>query len=187
MTNISIFASGGGSNALKIIKHFEGSSTIQIKQIISNNEAAGVLKIAQEYHIASHVINKSQLHDGRYMDEILIGIDYIVLAGFLKKIPEYLIKKFENKIFNTHPSLLPKYGGKGMYGMNVHAAIVKNNEKISGMTIHLVNEEYDKGPILFQKSCIVEPMDTAELVALKVLALEHENYAKVIEEYISQF
>lgn len=184
MFNISIFASGGGSNAHEIIKYFEHHDQIKVCVIITNNPNAGVLKIAEKYNIPYRIITAKKLKDEAHMSKLLIEVDYIILAGFLSLIPSFIIEQFKDKIINIHPSLLPKYGGKGMYGMNVHQSVFDHEDTISGMTIHLVNEEYDKGRILLQKSCFITKADTPESIALKVLKLEHEYYSKTIENYI---
>ena len=183
---IAIFASGTGSNARKIIEFFSGNPSVQVSLVVCNKPGAGVLAIAAEYHISSLLINKDQFLNGNaYVDELKqAGIDLIVLAGFLWKIPAALIAAYPERIINIHPALLPKYGGKGMYGHYVHEAVIGSKEKISGITIHLVDEEYDHGKHLFQSSCPVLPDDTAESLAQKIHALEHTHFAKVIEQYI---
>jgi phosphoribosylglycinamide formyltransferase-1 len=183
--HIAVFASGNGSNASKIIDYFKNNPRIIVSCVISNKEDAPVLEMAKSKNVLTKSFTKQEL-ENRFVEDFLVSmdIDFIVLAGFLLKIPEELIKRFPNKIINIHPSLLPKYGGKGMYGINVHQAVIENREKESGITIHLVNEEYDKGRILLQKKCPVFENDSPEDLAKRVLVLEHESYAPCIEKYI---
>ncbi len=186
MKNLILFASGGGSNALKIIQYFENHQSIKVASIVTNNKHAGVIDIANKYNIPHLVLSKKQLNDKSYFMPILLNLkaDYIILAGFLLLIPEYLVHTFPHHILNIHPALLPKYGGKGMHGMYVHKAVVDAKESFSGPTIHLVNKEYDKGEILFQITTEIDPYDDPEDVAKKVLSLEHKYYAPIIEKYI---
>lgn len=182
---IAIFASGKGSNAEKIIDYFAHHPQIKVCCVLSNKSNAGVLDMARTKHVFTKSFHKEDLENGdieRFLSEK--KVDYIILAGFLLKIPAALINRFQNKIINIHPSLLPKYGGKGMYGLNVHKAVIENREKESGITIHLVNEEYDKGPVLLQKTCPVAETDNAESLAQKIQALEHKHFAPCIESYI---
>lgn len=185
LIQIAVFASGKGSNAEKLIEYFNNHSAIRVSLIISNKADAPVLEMAKSKGVAGQYFNKQELENGT-VENYLISqkIDYIVLAGFLLKIPENLIRQFQNKIINIHPSLLPKYGGKGMYGIHVHRAVLQNHEYESGISIHLVNEEYDKGKILFQAKCIIEKDDTPETLANKVQALEHRFFALCVEQYI---
>ena len=186
MKRIAIFASGEGSNAQKIMEHFKDHSVIEIGLIISNKENAGVFKHAKNFQLRSIVLSKAQIKNPSEIIELLNenNIDIIILAGYLKKIPDELIKAYPSKILNIHPALLPKYGGKGMYGLNVHKAVKANADLVSGPTIHLVNEEYDKGQILFQKEVQLMNTDAPEEIAAKVLKVEHAEYAKVIEGYV---
>ncbi len=186
MKRMAIFASGGGSNAHKIIEHFKNSAIARVELIVTDNGHAGVLKYAEQYKIPSVTLKKSDLQDAKTQLELLNShaIDFIVLSGYLKKIDISLVRSFSGKIVNIHPALLPKYGGKGMYGMRVHRAVKANNESYSGPTIHLVNEKYDDGKILFQEKVMLSPSDTPEDIAQKVLRSEHENYSTVIEQYI---
>ena len=181
--NIAIFASGSGSNAENIIKYFNNSEKITVKLIISNKSDAYVLERAQKFNIESLYLKKEELGDQNTMLNILSSnkIDMIVLAGYLKLIPEFLINAFPNTIINIHPALLPKYGGKGMYGMNVHKAVVENKEKETGITIHYVNAKYDDGNIIAQFKCALDINDSAEDVADKIHILEMGNFPKVIE------
>jgi phosphoribosylglycinamide formyltransferase 1 len=185
--NIAIFASGGGSNALKIIQYFQNHEQIKVALIIANKPNIGVLKIADEYEIPSAVINRQQWNEEHQVIELLEAhsIELIVLAGFLWLMPSKLVSAFPNKILNIHPALLPKYGGKGMYGHFVHEAVKAAGEHESGMTIHFVNEKYDEGHIIFQAKCKIAISDSAEDIARKVLALEHEHYARIIETLLT--
>ena len=184
MKCIAIFASGAGSNAQKIIDYFSNHKSINVALVVSNNPSAGVLSVAQAHHIPSHIINKKMIVDEIETLRILAQyqIEFIVLAGFMIQIPAYLSNKFEHKILNIHPALLPKYGGKGMYGNHVHEAVFQNKEKESGISIHFVNEHYDEGQIVFQKSVDITLCKNPEEIAKEVLKLEHEYYAKVIEK-----
>lgn len=188
MINAAIFASGSGTNAENLIKYFANDPRIKIKLVITNNSEAGVIERAGKYKKNIQIISKEALNS--YSDKIIEflrteKIDLIILAGFLLKIPEVFIKAFPNKIVNIHPALLPKYGGKGMYGMNVHNAVIQNKEKESGITIHFVNEEYDKGEIILQEKCVVEANDTPESLAKKIHDLEYAFFPKAIEKLIS--
>ena len=182
-TNLAIFASGSGTNAENIIKYFDSHASIHVKQVLSNKENAGVHLRAERLGVPSSTFSREEYEDSSFLSS-LVDIDYIVLAGFLWLIPQYLVKAFPGKIINIHPALLPNFGGKGMYGNHVHQAVIDAGETTSGITIHLVNEEYDKGEILFQASCSVEKADTAESLAAKIHALEYEHFPRVIEEYI---
>ncbi|MEQ9466900.1 MAG: phosphoribosylglycinamide formyltransferase [Ekhidna sp.] len=181
--NLAIFASGSGTNAENIAKYFEERETVQVKEIFSNKKDAGVHSRAEKLGIPSSTFSKEQFQDSSFIKR-LEDIDYIILAGFLWLVPPYLIKAFPNRIINIHPALLPKFGGKGMYGDKVHTAVIEKREKESGITIHLVNEEYDKGEILFQATCKVDEKDTPDSLAKKIHALEYEHFPRVIEEYI---
>ena len=183
MKQIAILASGTGSNARKIVEYLHDNKQIEVALIVSNRKSAGVLNLAQEYDIPSRVTNRMDFYDtDTFLSEIQgIGIDWIVLAGFLWLVPVNLIQAYPDRIVNIHPALLPAYGGKGMYGMHVHKAVKENGEKVSGMTIHLVNEKYDDGAIIFQSRTDIEPNDTPEDIASKVLKLEHDYYPIVVE------
>lgn len=184
--NLAIFASGGGSNAESIINYFEDDATVKVALIVSNKADAYVLKRAEKHSIDSILISKAEMDSPDMLIQKLQshGIDLIALAGFLLLIPPALVKAFPNKILNIHPSLLPEYGGPGMYGKRVHQAVFDNNERESGMTIHYVNEEYDEGEIIFQDKVTLGTMDTPDVIAQKVLELEHKNYGKVIKQVI---
>jgi phosphoribosylglycinamide formyltransferase 1 len=186
MTRIAIFASGSGSNAENIAIYFSGNPKVEVSLILTNNKNAFVLERAKKLGIKSLIFNKEQFSK---TDEILRflaknDINLIVLAGFLLKIPENLIKTFPDKIINIHPALLPKFGGKGMYGDKVHQSVVEAKETESGITIHYVNENYDEGKIIFQTKCPVLPSDTYKDVAAKIHQLEYEHFPKVIESLI---
>jgi phosphoribosylglycinamide formyltransferase 1 len=184
--NVAIFASGAGSNAQKIIDRFNNSSFIKIALIVCNKKGAGVLSIAEKEHIPILIIDKEPFFKGdAYVKELKEnGIDFIILAGFLWKIPSALINAYPNKIINIHPALLPKYGGKGMYGQFVHEAVVAAKEHESGITIHYVDEQYDHGNIIFQARCTVDATDTPESLAHKIHLLEHLHYPQIVEETI---
>lgn len=183
MIHLAIFASGAGSNAQKIIDHFRTHSSVKVSLIVCNKEGAGVLSIAKTEGIESLLIQKEQFFRGdAYVDYLKEKrIDFIVLAGFLWKIPDALIAAFPNKIVNIHPALLPKYGGKGMYGQHVHEAVIANRETESGITIHFVDGHYDHGDIIFQAKCPVNADDTPETLAKKIHVLEHANYPAIVE------
>lgn len=185
---LAIFASGAGSNAQKIIDHFRGKSQVKIALIVCNKPGAGVLKIAEKEGIPVLLIEKEPFFRGNAYTPALKekNIDLIILAGFLWKIPEALIQAYPGKIVNIHPALLPKYGGKGMYGQFVHAAVVAAGEKESGITIHYVDEHYDHGDIIFQATCPVFPEDTPELLAKRIHELEHKHFPAVIEQLVDR-
>jgi len=187
LTKIAIFASGGGSNAQKIIDHFRDSDTVSVALIVCNRPGAGVLAIAEREGIASILIDKNRFFRGdAYVEELkAAGIGFIVLAGFLWKIPSALINSYPNKIINIHPALLPKYGGKGMYGHYVHEAVINSGATVSGITVHFADEIYDHGRTIFQATCPVLPTDTPDILAKRVLALEHEHYARVVGKCIN--
>jgi phosphoribosylglycinamide formyltransferase 1 len=185
MKRIVIFASGSGTNAEKIILHFKNSNLGNVVAVYTNNLYAKVLERAKNHCIETFVFDKEALNNGAVLNKIeAIQTDLIVLAGFLWKFPENIIKKFPNKIVNIHPALLPKYGGKGMYGMHVHQAVLENKEKETGITIHYVNEQYDEGGIIFQQSVNIEDCATAECIAEKVHELEHEYFPLEIEKLL---
>ncbi len=188
MTRIAIFASGAGSNAAKIIEYFRNHQKTGVTLIVCNNPSAGVLKLAEQEKIPSIIIEKEQFFRGDGYVPYLKSqkIDFIVLAGFLWKIPGSILSAYPNSIINIHPALLPDYGGKGMYGMNVHAAVLKAGDTESGITIHYVDEHYDNGDIIFQDKCIVLPSDTPETLAEKVHKLEHQHFPRVIDEVVSR-
>lgn len=185
--HVAIFASGAGTNAQKIIDYFKDSGKIRISLIACNNPAAGVLKIAIEENIASLLLEKEKFKSDAYVAELqYLQIDFIVLAGFLWKVPPTLINAFPNKIINIHPALLPAYGGKGMYGNAVHAAVIAAGEKESGITIHYVDDKYDHGDIIFQACCAVEKAETPSSLATKIHLLEHKYYGPQIEKLLEK-
>lgn len=185
MKNIVLFASGNGSNAEEIIKFFKNSKNGKVVAIFSNKAEAKVLDRAKNHDIPSVVFNKTQLNEGFVLEKLhQFQPDLIVLAGFLLKFPESILKKYP-KVINIHPALLPKYGGKGMYGMNVHQAVLDNKEKETGITIHYVNEHYDEGEFIFQKSVNIEDCKTAEEIAHKIHELEHQYFPEVIGKLIT--
>lgn len=183
---IAIFASGKGSNAEVLISHFKNNTKAKVVLIVSNNASAGVLNIAAKHGISTLLLEKEQFFRGNgYVNELKAAkIELIVLAGFLWKVPATLLKTYPQHIINIHPALLPKYGGKGMYGHFVHEAVLTNKETESGITIHYVDEVYDHGAIIFQNKCEVKETDTAETLANRIHQLEHEHYAKVVEGLI---
>jgi phosphoribosylglycinamide formyltransferase-1 len=184
---ICIFASGSGTNAEAIIKYFQHHPFIKVELVLTNNPTAAVLEKAKKANVESTVFNKSQFSESDEIVQLLQahGITHLVLAGFLLLIPKNLVATYPNKIVNIHPALLPKFGGKGMYGLKVHEAVKASGEKETGITIHEVNENYDEGKILVQASCEVLPSDTPQQIAEKVQALEHENYPRVVEKWIT--
>ena len=184
--NIAIFASGSGSNTENIIRYFRKSEAIQVSLVLSNRSDAYVLERAHRLGVPCNVFPKEDWMAG---DEILAvlqeyHIDFVVLAGFLVRVPDLLLHAYPNKIINIHPALLPKFGGKGMYGDRVHEAVVAAGEKESGITIHYINERYDEGNTVFQIACPVLPTDSPEDVAKKVHALEYEHFPRVIERLL---
>ena len=184
MIRIIIFASGSGTNAENIIKHFENSPEVEVKYVLSNNSKAGVLDRAKRLKVPFRSFTKNEMHSDKFLDFLKSEADFIILAGFLLKIPTSIINSFKDSMINIHPALLPSYGGKGMYGMHVHRAIVDNKEAKSGITIHFVNEHYDEGAIIFQKSVSIDPKDSPEDVAAKIHILEQENFPLVIENLL---
>ncbi len=186
--HIAIFASGTGSNAKKIVEHFKHNHNINVSLIVSNKADAPVLDMALENGIPILVIDRAYFYQSEDILKIFnkFSIDFVVLAGFLWLVPTYLVQVFENRMVNIHPALLPKYGGKGMYGMRVHEAVKKAGETETGITIHFVNEEYDDGDMVFQAKCPVGPEDTPEGIAQKIHQLEHRHFPEVIEKLLSE-
>jgi phosphoribosylglycinamide formyltransferase-1 len=187
MNRIAILASGSGSNAENIALYFNENPQVKIVSILSNNPKAFVVTRAKKLGIPSFIFSKSDFNATNIVLDYLekMDVDFIVLAGFLLLLPENLIKKYPDRIINIHPALLPKYGGKGMYGMNVHRAVIENKEKESGITIHKVSEKYDEGEVIFQAKCEVLHTDTAEDIAQKIHRLEYEHFPKVIEQLLN--
>lgn len=186
MTNIAIFASGSGTNAENIASFFSESAKVSICCVLCNNPDAFVIQRARKRSVPAYVFDRNQLYNTCDVELLLEKhkVDFIVLAGFLWKIPSSLIQKYPNRIINIHPALLPKFGGKGMYGHHVHQAVIDAGEHESGITIHYVNDYYDDGGIIFQARCQVVSEDTADSLAQKIHALEHEHFPKVIAELI---
>ena len=187
MKRIVIFASGSGSNAENLIKFFQNSDNASVIQVLTNNPHAKVLDRCKRLNVSALSFNRIAFSKSEDVLNILRSSkpDLIVLAGFLWKFPEFILKEFENKVINIHPALLPKYGGKGMYGMHVHNSVVENKETETGITIHYVNENYDEGAIIFQAKCEVKTSDNAEDVAAKIHELEMEHFPKVVEELLN--
>lgn len=188
MKRLVIFASGSGTNAENIANYFKDASHIEVALILSNNPKAQVLERAKNLKLNALTFNKKAFVQSHIVSNILkdINPDLIILAGFLWKIPETLVALFPNRIINIHPALLPKYGGKGMYGMFVHEAVIANGESKSGITIHYVNEHYDEGAIIFQASCELNSDDTAASLSAKIHSLEMEHFPKVIESLLNR-
>jgi phosphoribosylglycinamide formyltransferase-1 len=185
---IAIFASGSGSNAQKIMEHFKRNSDAEVVLILTNNPQAYVLQRADNFEIPSHIFTRHEFYQTDDVIRILktLQVDLIVLAGFLWLVPQSLLASFPNKIINLHPALLPKYGGKGMYGDNVHQAILAAGEEESGITIHFVNAEFDEGEIIHQSKFKIEPGDNLEMVKFKGQQLEHLHFPKVIENLLKK-
>lgn len=186
MKKIVIFASGSGTNAENIIKYFKAGDTGTVVAVFTNNPNAKVIERAQNFQVPTEIFSKEELSQGKILQTINdFAPDLIVLAGFLLKLPKSIIESYPNTIINIHPALLPKYGGKGMYGMNVHKAVVENKEKETGITIHYVNENYDEGNVIFQKKVTVLITDTPEVVAEKIHELEQQYFPKIIEDLLT--
>jgi phosphoribosylglycinamide formyltransferase-1 len=187
MKRIVIFASGSGSNAENLIKFFHNRDNASVIQVLTNNPHAKVLDRCKKLNVSALSFNRVSFSKSDDVLNILKATnpDLIVLAGFLWKFPEFILKEFENKVINIHPALLPKYGGKGMYGMHVHEAVVENKESETGITIHYVNKNYDEGAIIFQAKCEVKTSDTAEEVAAKIHELEMEHFPKVVNTILN--
>lgn len=185
--HIVIFASGGGTNAARIMAHFEGSITGKVVLVVTNNPHAGVIEKAKAAAVPVEVMPRTVWKDGPSMLKLLqkVRTDLIVLAGYLKKVPDEIITHYADRILNIHPSLLPKFGGKGMYGMRVHEAVIEAGEKSSGITIHRVNERYDEGEIRFQASLEIQPDWDATRLQQEVLKLEHQHFPEIIEQELA--
>jgi len=185
---IALFVSGSGSNAQRIMEHFSNSSVGEVALLLSNKADAYALERAKNFNVPTLVFNRDTFYNTQEVLKALQEkkIDLIVLAGFLWLVPDYLINAFPQRIVNIHPALLPKFGGKGMYGHFVHEAVVASGEKESGITIHFANTHYDEGDVIFQASCPVTPQDTPEQVAKNVLALEHRHFPIVIEDLLKK-
>ena len=183
---LAIFASGAGSNAQRIIEHFKNNPGIEVSLVLCNRPGAGVLEIASHHSIPTLLIEKERFYNGDGYAAFLQQhkISHIILAGFLLKVPTPILQQWPQAIINIHPALLPKYGGKGMYGARVHEAVIANGEKESGISIHYVDEIYDNGDIILQARCMVDKSDTADTLAAKIHALEHEHYPAAIEQFL---
>jgi phosphoribosylglycinamide formyltransferase-1 len=188
MKRIAIFASGSGTNAQKIIEHFQENEQVEVSFVLTNNEEAFVLKRASDLKVPGYVFNRTMFYDTNEVHDILrdVGIDFIVLAGFLWLVPSNLLTSWAGRIVNIHPALLPKFGGKGMYGDRVHKAVIEAGEKETGITIHYVNEVYDDGEVIFQEKFDILPDDTPESIAERIHVLEHEHFPRVVEELVSK-
>lgn len=184
MKKIAIFASGSGSNAQAIIEHVQRGTIARVDCVLSNKSNAYALVRAKSFNIEAITFSRSDFYDSTSVIDILLErrVDFIVLAGFLWLVPEKLVESFPGKIVNIHPALLPKYGGKGMYGMHVHKSVIANKEKESGISIHYVNKNYDEGNLILQAKCPIEPGDTPESLAEKIHALEYEHFPKTVEK-----
>ncbi len=184
--HLAIFASGTGSNARRIIEYFHDVPEVKVALVVSNKPEAGVLDVAREHHVPTVVVDRTSFYDTTDLLVLLRDhqVDFIVLAGFLWLIPTYLVQAFPRRIINIHPALLPRFGGKGMYGLHVHTAVQAAGDTETGLTIHFVNENYDEGDIIFQARCPVFPADTPTDIARRVLALEHEHFPPVIQRVI---
>jgi phosphoribosylglycinamide formyltransferase-1 len=187
MKNIAIFASGSGTNAENIIRYFSHSEVIKVAAVLSNSRKASVHERAGRLGVPSFVFTRDEFIEGSpVLDKLAeYRVEFIVLAGFMNKISGNLLRAFPDRIINIHPALLPKYGGKGMYGMHVHEAVVAAGENESGITIHYINEYYDEGEIIFQAACPLSPTDTPEALAVKIHALEYAHYPRIIEELLT--
>ena len=188
MNNIAIFASGSGSNAENLIKYFENHPNIRVRLVLSNSSEAFVIQRAKNLKVPVKVFNRKEFFENTIVDKALeeAEINFIVLAGFLLLIPQRLLNAYPGRIVNIHPALLPKYGGKGMYGMKIHEAIEANMDRESGITIHYVDPVYDNGQIIFQEKFSIAEGENAEQIAQKVHKLEYEFYPKVIEKLLSE-
>ncbi len=186
MKRIAIFASGSGSNAQRIAEYFKDNPEVEISLILTNNPQAGVIDRARGLNIPVVIFNKNIFYKTDKIIRLLKDhqTDLVVLAGFMMLIPQEMVSAFPDRIINIHPALLPKYGGKGMYGHFVHEAVVAAKESESGITIHFVNERYDEGAVIFQARCKIDPSDTPEDVAIRVQKLEHEHFPRVVQEIL---
>ncbi|MFB9078235.1 phosphoribosylglycinamide formyltransferase [Flavobacterium procerum] len=187
MKKIVVFASGSGTNAENIVKYFSNTEIAKVVSIFTNNASAKVIDRAKNHQIPVQIFSKTELLDGNVLQKIQkIDPDLIVLAGFLLKFPENIIEKYPHKIINIHPALLPNYGGKGMYGIHIHRAVVNNKEKETGISIHYVNENYDEGAIVFQANVALTDEDTAETVAEKIHELEQKHFPEIIHRLLGE-
>lgn len=185
---LAIFASGNGSNAVRLLDYFQNHESIEVAVILTNNKNAGVLERVRKSGVKTLIIDNEQAKEGDILTKLMRSnnIDFVVLAGYLRKIPDSFISTYHDKIINIHPALLPKYGGKGMYGMHVHNAVKENGDKESGITIHLVNQNYDEGRILAQHKTDILPIDNPIVIQKKVQFLEHKWLPIEVEKYINK-
>ena len=188
MSNLAIFASGSGTNAEQVIKYFKGDAEHSVKVVLSNKADALVLERAKNLSVPAIVFDRNMFYNTRQVLGALndYAVDVLVLAGFLWLVPDYLLITFSQRIINIHPALLPDFGGKGMYGMSVHEAVIREGRKKSGITIHLINEDYDRGKILFQAECPVFPNDTPDDLANRIHHLEHRHYPEQLKNYVQK-
>ncbi len=188
MKNIAIFASGSGTNAENLIRFFRTSPFGKVQFVLTNRADAGVIMRAQSLGVESFVFTREQFYNSQVVLNQLVerDIDFIVLAGFLWLVPEYLLLPFENKIVNIHPALLPKYGGKGMYGSHVHRSVIEAGESESGITIHYINREYDEGDIIFQTMCPIDSNESPDSLAKKIHELEYDSFPGVVEDLLKE-
>jgi phosphoribosylglycinamide formyltransferase 1 len=188
LKRIAIFASGSGSNAQRIMEHFKRSKDAEVALVLSNRPDAYVLQRADNFEVPTHVFTREEFYNTNTVLHLLqnLNIDLIVLAGFLWLVPQNILDHYPKRIINLHPALLPKYGGKGMYGAKVHEAVLANGEKETGITIHYVNDQFDEGEIIYQSRCEIEKDDNAESLAYKVHQLEHNHLPKIIEDILKK-
>ncbi len=188
MKRLVIFASGSGSNAENLITFFHNSDDISVTQVLTNNPQAKVLERCKHLKVSALSFNRVAFSNTKDVLNILKASqpDLIILAGFLWKFPDFILNEFPNKVINIHPALLPKYGGKGMYGMHVHNAVIENEETETGITIHYVNENYDEGAIIFQAKCKISPSDSAQDVAGKIHVLEMQHFPEIVEKVLKE-
>lgn len=186
---IAVFASGAGTNAQQLFAYFNEIDAIDIALVVCNRKNAGVIEKAQKAGLSVEYLPKSTIYESNKLEEVLEAkqIDFIVLSGFLLKVPDNITQKYKGKILNIHPSLLPKHGGSGMYGMHVHQAVKNAQDPESGISIHIVNEVFDDGEIIFQAKCLLSPTDSAEDIQKKVQHLEHQHFAPVVHQYIKNY
>jgi phosphoribosylglycinamide formyltransferase-1 len=186
--NIAIFASGNGTNALRLIEYFKNHREVAVGLVVCNSNKAGVIDVARQHNVPVSIINKTLLANNGFMTSLLklYDIDFIVLAGFLLLVPPFLIKAFDRKMINIHPALLPRHGGKGMFGLAVHQQVIDEKDAETGITIHYVNEVYDQGKVVFQARCPVEKKESAEKLQKKVQELEHKHLPEWTEKLVLQ-
>lgn len=186
MKKIAVFASGEGTNAENICHYFKGSPRVKVALVCTNNRSSSVLDRVKKYSVPSFVFSKKQMNETVFLEDLLRShsVSLIVLAGFLLKVPEKIVSLYDKRIINIHPSLLPKYGGKGMFGNNIHQLVIKNNEVESGITIHFVNNNYDEGNIICQKKCFLSKKETVISLSSKIHSLEKRFFPKIIEKIV---